>query len=60
MHGFLDRVGSASSSRITLPTMLPSAGAKNVGTPDDLNFAALSPRLRVLSSPAEYWTTYAG
>src|SRR5207247_2332322 len=47
MQRLFDRAGSAGSSRLTLPTMLPSARTHGVGTPDCINFAALSPRLRV-------------
>jgi hypothetical protein len=36
MHRFFDRAGSVSSSRIALPTMLPSALFNNVGTPVSL------------------------
>jgi hypothetical protein len=34
MHRFFDRAGSASSSRIALPAMLPSAHFDDVGTPE--------------------------
>jgi hypothetical protein len=44
MQRLFDRAGSAGNSRITLPTMLPSARTHGVGTPDCINFAALSPR----------------
>lgn len=33
MHRVLDRAGSADGSRITPPTMLPSAWRDSVGTP---------------------------
>ncbi len=47
MLGLFDRAGSADSSRITLPAILPSARTHGVGTPDSINFAAPYPRLRV-------------
>jgi len=36
MHRFFDRAGSAGNSRITLPTVLPSAHFDSVGTPEPL------------------------
>ena len=34
MLGLFDRAGSAGSSRLTLPAVLPSARTHGVGTPD--------------------------
>src|SRR6266498_5159104 len=39
MLGLFDRAGSADSSRLTLPAILPSARTHGVGTPDSINFA---------------------
>ncbi len=36
MHRFFDRAGSAGSSRIALPAMLPSDLVNGVGTPEPL------------------------
>ncbi len=36
MRRFFDRAGSAGSSRITLPAVLPSARTHGVGTPEAL------------------------
>src|ERR1019366_6574770 len=36
MHRFSDRAGSADDSRITPPTMLPSALCDSVGTPNSM------------------------
>jgi hypothetical protein len=47
MRRCFDRAGSTSSSRMTLPAILPSACTHGVGTPDSINFAAPFPRLRV-------------
>jgi hypothetical protein len=47
MHRSFDRAGSAGSSRIPLHAVMPSAPTHGVGTPDCINFAAPSPRLRV-------------
>jgi hypothetical protein len=47
MPGLFDRAGSADSSRIAPPAILPSARTHGVGTPDCINFAAPYPRLRV-------------
>ena len=44
MHRFFDRAGSTDGSRITPPTMLPSASLNDVGTP--------KPLISRLNSPA--------
>jgi len=36
MHRLFDRAGSADGSRVTPPTMLPSASVNRVGTPKPL------------------------
>ena len=43
MHGFFDRAGPPGSSRVTLPTVLPSAPVNSVGTPNHPDFAAQWP-----------------